>query len=158
MKILIFLLTMTSGLAFAGSGDTAYDMFCKDLTFQSSRDDCAKIIRPHSYYDDTALAICKKFTFDSTKFECLAIIGDMRYFTHEIELCGKSSFQSTIFSCLKERGTTTSNGGSESTCLSNREILKYLENGLKELRSGDTGTVDKRLQYLIGVFNNSSCR
>ena len=148
---------MTSGLAFAGNGDTAYEIFCKDLPFQSSRDDCANIIRPHSYYDETALAICDRSPFDSTKFKCLEIIGDMRYLKHEIELCGNSSFESTIFSCLKERGTKSSSGGSESSCLSNREILQYLKDGLKDLRRGDTGTVDKRLQYLIEVFNNSSC-
>ena len=111
MKVLIFLMAMTAGLAFAGDSNTAYNMVCKNLSFESDRNKCLEIIRPHNYFDNQALAICASFTFDSNKFQCLTNIAEKQYEAYEIDACKNKSFDSDKLTCLKVNGRTTNGGG-----------------------------------------------
>jgi len=157
MKMLIVLLTMTSSLAFAGDRNTAYNMVCRDLTFESDRNRCVEIIRPHSYFDDQALAICADFTFDSNKTQCLGFIAGKQYDGYEIDTCKNATFDSDKLTCLRVNGRPA-NGGGNRPCLPRLEVLGQLQAGLSDLRVGNLGTVDKRLQYLINNFSNPSCQ
>lgn len=157
MKMLIVLLTMTSSLAFAGDRNTAYNMVCRDLTFESDRNRCVEIIRPYSYFNDEALAICAGFTFDSNKTQCLGFIGGKQYDGYEIDTCKNATFDSDKLACLKANGRPT-NGGGNRPCLPRQEVLNQLQAGLSDLRVGNLGTVDKRLQYLIANFSNYNCQ
>ena len=154
MKMLIVLLTMTSSLAFAGDRNTAYNMVCRDLTFESDRNRCVEIIRPHSYFDDQALAMCAAFTFDSNKTQCLGFIGGKQYDGYEIDACKNTTFDSDKLTCLRVNGRPANNR----PCLPRQEVLGQLQAGLTDLRVGNLGTVDKRLQYLIANFSNPSCQ
>ena len=156
MKILIAILTMTSSLAFAGTRDTAYNMVCKNMTYDSDRTRCVEIIRPHSYFDDQALGICANFTFDSNKNQCLGFMAGKQYDAYEIEECKNATFDSEKLQCLKKNGRPVYDGGNR-PCLPRQEVLNQLHAGLSDLRIGNLGTVDKRLQYLIANFSQPSC-
>lgn len=157
MKTLIVLLTMTSSLAFAGDRNTAYNLICRDLTFESERNNCIEIIRPHSYFDDQALAICADFTFDSDKTKCLGLIGGKQYDAYEIEACKNTTYDPDKLTCLRVNGRPA-NGGGNRPCIPRQQVLGQLQSGLYDLRAGNLGTVDKRLQYLIANFSNPSCQ
>lgn len=157
MKMLIVLLTMTSSLAFAGDRNTAYNMVCKDLSFESDRNKCVETIRPYGYFDDQALAMCANFTFDSNKIQCLGFIGGKQYEAYEIDTCRNTTFDSDKLACLRTNGRPT-NGNGNRPCLPRQEVLGQLQSGLTDLRVGNLGTVDKRLQYLIANFSNPNCQ
>lgn len=157
MKILIVLLTMASSLAFAGDRNTAYNMICKDLSFESDRNKCINIIRPHSYFDDQALAICADFSFDSTKTQCLGYVAGKQYDRYEIDTCKNATFDSEKLTCLRVNGRPA-NGGGNYPCLPRQEVVSQLQASLTDLRTGNLGTVDKRLQYLLSNFSNPSCQ
>jgi hypothetical protein len=154
MKMLIVFLTMISSVAMAGDRNTAYGMVCKDLTFESDRNKCVETIRPHSYFDDQALAMCAAFTFDSNKIQCLGLIGGKQYDAYEIDACRNTTFDSDRLRCLQTNGRPANNR----PCLPRQEVLGQLQAGLTDLRVGNLGTVDKRLQYLIANFSNPSCQ
>jgi hypothetical protein len=150
MKLLLILLTLSlSAFAFAGDRNTAYEVVCKNMTFETDRNECIRIIRPFNYFDDRALQLCEYFNFDSVKRECLGYIGDKNYASYEMTTCENATFDSEKLRCLRDNGQ--SNG---QTCLPRSETLNQLRQAQFELRQGNTGTVDKRLTYLIGKFSN----
>ena len=157
MKILIIIITMTAGLAFAGDSNTAYNMVCKNLPFESDRNKCLEVIKQHTYFDNQALEICASFTFDSNKTQCLGTNAEKLYIDYEIDACKNSTFDSDKLNCLKVNGRAINNGGGNWPCLPNQIVLQQLQSGLNNLRNGDLGTLDKRLQYLISNFSNPSC-
>lgn len=150
MKMLIAsLLLCSSVMAFAGDRNTAYEAVCKNMSFESDRNKCVQVIRPFSYFDERALSICTIFPFDSTQMECLGYIGDKRYEMYEIDICQNATFDSEKLKCLKDNGSF---GGQ--TCMPRQEVISQLRQAQLELRQGNTGTVDKRLTYLIGKLNS----
>lgn len=157
MKMLIVFLTLISSVTFAADRNTAYGMICKDLTYESDRTRCVEAIRPHAYFDDQALGICANFTFDSNKVQCLGYIGGKQYDAYEIDACKNATFDSDKLACLRKNGRPA-NGGGNYPCLPRQEVLGQLQAGLSDLRVGNLGTVDKRLQYLISNFSNPSCQ
>ena len=157
MKILIILLTMLSGLAIAGDGQSAYNIVCRHLTYELDRNKCIDIIRDQSYFDDQALVICANFNFDSYKNQCLGYIAGKQYNQNEINSCRNIPFDFDKLTCLRLSGRQTSGGGNY-PCLPKHEVLMQLQAGLNDLRGGNLGTVDKRLQYLIAKFNNPNCQ
>ena len=161
MKILLTLLALLSTTAlFAGDRNSAYEAICKNMTFESERNNCIAKIRPYNYFNDTALMICAGFNFDSTKMECLGYISDKFYDNYEVETCRNSTFDSQKLACLRDNGTTRPNPGPgpgpipTPGCISRQEALNQLRSAQTELRSGNTGTVDKRLTFLINKFQN----
>jgi hypothetical protein len=154
MKILITILTLTSGLAFGGTRDTAYNIICKNMTYDSDRSKCIEIIRPHNYFDDQALNICANFTFDSTKNQCLGYMAGKQYDAYEIDTCKNATFDSEKLRCLQKNGRPSN----DRPCLPHQVVLGQLHASLNDLRIGNLGTVDKRLQYLIASFSNPSCQ
>ena len=148
MKILSIFAILLMTQAFAGDRTSAYEAICRHFAFESERDQCAAQIRPYNYFEDAALEICTTFSFNSTKMECLRNIGGKQYEPFEIERCRDTPFDSGKLSCLRNSGTPYNN----QTCLPRQEILSQLQAAQVELRSGQTGTVDKRLTYLIGKF------
>lgn len=148
MKFLMVLFTLLSISAFAGDRNSAYETVCKNLTFESDRNKCAEQIRNYSYFDDSALQICTIFTFQSDRMNCVLAIADKAYEIYEIDRCRNTSFDSAKLQCLKDTGRIFNQ-----TCLPRQEVLNQLRNAQIELRSGSTGTVDKRLTYLIGKFS-----
>lgn len=159
MKMLIVLLTMTSSLAFAGDRNTAYGMVCKDLSFESDRNRCVETIRPYSYFNDQALGICANFTFDSNKIQCLGYIGGKQYDAYEIDLCKNATFDSDKLACLRTNGRPVNPGyPGGNGCLPRQELLGQLQASLNDLRIGNLGTVDKRLQYLIANVSSPNCQ
>lgn len=155
MKMLIVFLTLISSVAMAGDRNTAYGMVCKDLTYESDRTRCVDTIRPFGYFDDQALGICAAFTFDSNKIQCLGFIGGKQYDAYEIDACRNATFDSEKLNCLKKNGRPVNDGNRP--CLPRQEVLGQLQAGLSDLRVGNLGTVDKRLQYLIASFSSPSC-
>jgi hypothetical protein len=156
MKILITILTLTSALAFGATRDTAYNIVCKNMTYDSDRSRCIETIRPHNYFDDQALNICANFTFDSTKNQCIGYMAGKQYEAYEIDACKNATFDSEKLNCLKKNGRPVNDGSRP--CLPRQEVLGQLQAGLSDLRVGNLGTVDRRLQYLIANFSNPSCQ
>ncbi len=162
MKFFIFVLSMTTSLAFAGGRQDAYDKVCKNLNFQSNQKSCMEIIKSHTYFDDNALDLCKSLNFDSGKNECLSSIIGKRFEAYEIDSCKGLNFDSRINTCLKENGVAViDNGGYDNggyrRCLPLRDVVNQLQAGLQELRSGEVGTVSKRLIYLISNLSAPGC-
>ncbi|MBY0413224.1 MAG: hypothetical protein K2Q18_03620, partial [Bdellovibrionales bacterium] len=79
MKFLISFLILASTAAFSGDRDTAYNLICKPLPFESERTKCIEIIKPSSYFNDEVLAMCAEFPFTQTKMTCLGFIGNKNY-------------------------------------------------------------------------------
>lgn len=160
MKILIAILTMVSSLAFAADRNAAYNMVCKNMTYESDRNRCVEAIRPHAYFDDQALAICANFTFDSNKTQCIGYIGGKKYEVYEIDLCKNATFDSEKLSCLRTNGRPINPGypGGNTGCIPRQELLGQLQASLNDLRIGNLGTVDKRLQYLIANVSSPNCQ
>lgn len=155
MKILLaFTFALASMASFAGDRNTAYNVICKPMAFESDRSRCVAQIRNYNYFDDNALAICASFPFNNTKMECLSYIADKRYEAYEIDTCRNATFESEKLACLRDNG---SNGGGAG-CLPTYEVLNQLRSAQYELRNGNPGTVDKRLTYLISRFSNPNCQ
>jgi hypothetical protein len=153
MKLLIITLALISSTTvFAGDRNSAYNMICKPMTFESDRDECLAAIQPHHYFDDTALRICNSFTFSSTKIECLGYIADKTYEAYEVNACRDAAFDSDKLQCLRASGQNTG----EQPCLPKQELINQLRQAQYELHLGQTGTVDKRLTYLISSI--STCQ
>lgn len=127
------------------------------MSFDTDRTRCVEIIRPHNYFEEKALQICAEFTFDSNKNQCVGYIGSKQYDAYEIEECQNATFDSEKLTCLKKNGRPVNDGGNR-PCLPRHEVLNQLHSGLNDLRSGDLGTVDKRLQYLISNFSQVNCK
>ena len=157
MKMIIVLLMMASNLAIAGDGNTAYNMICRNLTYELDRNKCVETIRPHSYFDDQALGICSGFKFDSYKIQCLGNIAGKQYNGYEINACINTTFDFDKLTCLRVNGTVIDSGGNR-PCIPRRLVLEQLQTGLNNLRNGELGTLDKRLQYLISNFSNPNCQ
>jgi len=156
MKMLIVLMTLISSIAFAGDRNTAYNMVCRNMTYESDRNRCIETIRPHDFFDDEALGICANFTFDSNKTQCLSYIAGKKYEAYEIDACKNSTFDSEKLTCLRNNGRPVNTGNRP--CLPRQEVLGQLQASLSDLRVGNLGTVDKRLQYLISNFSYPNCQ
>ncbi|MBC7713992.1 MAG: hypothetical protein H7177_11680 [Rhizobacter sp.] len=151
MKLLIVICALLASVSvFAGDRNTAYEVICKPMSFESDRTRCVAAIKPHNYYNDDALQICTIFTFDSTKIECLGYIADKTYEAYEIDTCRNGTFDSDKLQCLRTNGQN--NGGQ--SCIPKQELLNQLRQTQNELHQGQTGTVDKRLTYLISRISN----
>lgn len=153
MKYLTLTLLLLSSLAFAGDRNTAYNQICKPMTFEPDRTKCTNVIRPFSYFNDDALEMCGNFNFDSKKMECLGYIGDKMYEFFEIDTCRNLTFDSEKMNCLKNSGQPN-----RGTCLPKTEVINQLRAAQYEMRSGQIGTADKRLEYVIGRFSNVNCQ
>ena len=151
MKLLIvFLSILTSTAILAGDRTTAYEVVCKNMSFESDRNKCIQVIRPFNYFDDEAVYICPLMAFDSKKIECLSYIGDKRYEGYEVETCRNATFESEKLRCLKENGNSSTGG----TCVPSRELVSELKQAKYDIRQGSPGTADKRLTYLISKIQN----
>ncbi len=151
MKMLIVFMTLiASTLAFAGDRNTAYEVVCKNMSFESDRNRCIQVIRPFNYFDDGALQICPLMAFDSKKNECLGYIGDKIYAAYEVETCRNATFESEKLKCLRENGSPSTGG----PCVPTREIVAELRQAQNEIRQGYPGTADKRLTYVINKIMN----
>ncbi len=146
--IFLFILSLSSTLSWAGDRNTAYNLFCKNLSFESDRNRCLAVINPFQYFDDTALKLCSAFTFESEKYKCLNIIGDKFYMDFEMDICSKMIFMSDKFKCLSEKGQPY-----QKTCLPRSEVFSQVQASLNELRSKNYGSVEKRLMYLEAKFS-----
>nr|BDT29134.1 hypothetical protein BHI3_26000 [Bacteriovorax sp. HI3] len=153
MKYFTLSLLLLSSLAFAGDRNTAYNQVCKPMSFDSDRTKCTNTIRPFSYFNDDALQMCSGFNFDSKKIECLGYIGDKMYEFFEIDTCRNMVFDSERMNCLKNSGSPN-----RQTCLPKTEVINQLRAAQYEIRSGQIGTADKRLEYVIGRFSNPNCQ
>ncbi len=152
MKLLIVFISLISSLtAIAGDRNTAYEVVCRNMPFESDKARCVQAIRPFNYFNDQALYMCSGFPFASAQLECLGIIGDKRYEAYEINTCKNTVFESERLRCLRDNGQTS--GGQ--SCLPSREVLAQLRAAQNELRQGQNGVVDKRLTYLIAQFSNN---
>lgn len=150
MKLLIvFAALLVSIAVFAGDRNTAYEVVCRNMSFESDRAKCVQVIRPFHYFDDDALQICPLMAFDSRKIECLSYIGDKRYEAYEIEVCRNATFESEKLKCLRENGSTSSG-----SCIPSREIVAELRQAQNDIRQGSPGTADKRLTYLINKITH----
>ncbi|MBC7427166.1 MAG: hypothetical protein H7336_01060 [Bacteriovorax sp.] len=151
MKLLIVLCALISSIAaFAGDRNTAYEVVCKNLPFESDRNKCIKTIKPFSYFNDEALSICPSFPFATNQLLCLQYIGDKRYEPYEVEACKNTPFDTEKLRCLSDNGSQSTGG----TCVSTRELIDQLMQAQNEIRTGSTGTADKRLTYLINKLQS----
>lgn len=151
MKLLFVLSALLLSFStFAGDRNSAYEVVCKNMSFESDRAKCIQVIKPFTYFDDGALAICPNFPFYSTQNECLGYIGNKRYEAYEIETCRNTVFDSEKLRCLRDNGSTTIGG----ICIPNRELINELRQAQQEIRQGNTGTADKRISYLINRIQN----
>lgn len=154
MKITLSLfLIFCLSTAFGGDRNTAYNLICKPMTFESERRDCIEKIKNFRYFDDRALNICKGQIFDSNKLDCLEIIGDKYYEDYEMDYCINQTFESKKVECLKESGTINF---PEKICVPREETIKQLNNSIYEMRSGNLAAADQRLNRLLNRFVN--CR
>lgn len=153
MKYIALFLLLLSSLAFAGDRNTAYNMICKPMSFESERTKCLNVIKPFNYFNDDALQMCANFNFDSKKLECLGYIGDKSYEFYEIDTCRNTTFDSERLNCLRNNGTPAT-----ATCLPKTEVINQLRAAQYEIRSGQMGTADKRLEYVIARFSNPNCQ
>ena len=148
--LLVFFALFVSVAALAGDRNTAYEVVCKNMPFDSDKAKCIQVIKPFTYFNNEALTICPLFPFSSTQMECLGFIGNKRYEAYEVETCRNAVFDSEKLRCLRDNGTL-SNGGS---CFPSRELVSELRQTQQEIRIGNTGTADKRLTYLINKLQN----
>ena len=148
-SILFILLLSTSTMLFAGDRNTAYNLFCKNLTFESERNKCLNVINPFQYFDDRGLKMCTAFSFESEKYQCLNLIGDKIYMDFEMDICTKMIFMSDKFKCLAEKGQPY-----KKTCLPREEVLSQVQASLMDMRSKNYGSAEKRLMYLEAKFSN----
>lgn len=153
-KFILLTLALLSFNAFSGDRNTAYNVICKPMAFESDRNQCVAQIRPYNYFDDRALSICAGFAFNNVKMECLSYIADKYYAAYEIDTCRNTTFDSEKLACLRNNG----NHGGNQGCIPRREVLDQLRSAQYDLRNGNYGTVDKRLTYLIGQFSNVNCQ
>ena len=154
MKLLfVFAVLLTSMTAFAGDRNTAYEVVCKNMSFESDKARCIQVIKPFTYFDDGALSICPVFPFASTQMECLGYVGNKRYEAYEVESCRNAVFDSEKLRCLRENGSI-SNGGGNGVCIPSRELVAEMRQAQQEIRTGNTGTADKRLSYLINKLQS----
>lgn len=160
MKMLIVFLTLMSTTAImAADRNTAYGKVCKNLTYEQDRNRCVETIRPFAYFDDQALGMCSAFTWDNDKVKCLGFIGGKQFDAYELDVCQNTTFDNDRLRCLQTNGRPTNGGGGGTyPCLPRHEVLGQLQSGLTDLRVGNLGTVDKRLQYLINNFSNPNCQ
>ena len=103
-SLIVFAALLTSFATFAGDRNTAYEVVCRDMSFESDRTKCIQVIKPFNYFDDRALQICPLMAFDSKKIECLGYIGDKRYEAYEVEACRNATFESEKLKCLRDNG------------------------------------------------------
>lgn len=150
------LLVLTASLSFAGDRNTAYNLVCKPMAFESDRTKCTNTIKNFNYFDDQALQMCNNFSFNSTKTECLSYIGNKSYEFYEIDTCKNTTFDSERMNCLRNSGSPMNPG--TPTCLPKTEVINQLRAAQYELRSGQIGTADKRLEFVIGRFSNPNCQ
>lgn len=146
--LFVFLLMTSSTIAFAGDRNTAYNLFCKNLSFESDRQRCLAVINPFQYFDDRGLKMCFAFSFESEKYKCLSLIGDKFYMDFEMDMCTSLIFMSDKFKCLAEKGQPY-----KTTCLPREEVFSQVQASLNELRARNYGSVEKRLMYLEAKFS-----
>jgi hypothetical protein len=146
-KAFITFTVLFSSFAFAGDRNSAYQMICKNLSFESDRVKCAAQIKPFNYFDDRALELCTTFSFDSEKLKCLENIADKTYEAYETELCAAASFNSRKLECLKENGTPF-----RKTCLPKEEVASHLRTSLMDLRDRNYSATENRLMFLLTKF------
>jgi hypothetical protein len=144
---LLFILTSSATL-FAGDRNTAYNLFCKNLSFESERQKCVAVITPFQYFDDRGLKMCAAFTFESEKYKCLSLIGNKFYMDYEMDMCVGMIFMSDKFKCLAEKGQPY-----KTSCLPREEVYSQIQASLNELRARNYGSVEKRLMYLEAKFS-----
>ena len=142
MKKLLLLLALVSGATFAADATAVYNIFCKNLTFESERRNCMDIIRPYNYFDDTAVNTCRNFTFSSTRQECLGYIGGKRYEPFEIDTCINATFDNEKLACLKKYGKRT-------ICLERGYLLNQLRESVNDIHSQRAGEAVRKLNLLI---------
>jgi hypothetical protein len=150
MKFLILLTFFISSTLLAGDRNTAYNVICKGLPFESDRNKCVAKIRPFNYFNDQALAICAGLSFDSKRVECLDYIADKNYEVYEIETCKNSTFDSDKMKCLSENGAPF-----KKVCLPRQDVLFQLNASMSDLQSRNLGSLEKRLIFLTAKFSEN---
>lgn len=139
-----------SSVSFAGDRTTAYNVICKNLSFESERNKCVAQIRPFNFFNDQALALCATFAFDSKRLECLGYIADKDYEAYEMDTCINATFDSEKLECLKINGAPL-----KKSCLPRMDVLNQVNSALNELRARNYGTVEKRLMFLSAKFSEN---
>jgi len=120
--------------------------FCQTLSFSTSRDNCANIVRNSVYFNTSALEICSIFNFDAYRLDCVQSIANRHYLDAEIEICKKETFDSKKLQCLKNSGNTVN------PPVQNIDIVylkSSLRHALSSLRSGNGRSTEATLIDMI---------
>lgn len=155
MKTFLISVSLFLSVAHAGDRNSAYNLICKPLTFESDRASCMNRVKNYSYFDDRALKMCKAATFDDNKVACLDLIGDKAYEDFEMNNCINQTFESKKMDCLQESGSPY-NPDQDRACVPRQETISQLDASLRDLRSGNLKGADSRISYLLNRF--TECR
>lgn len=148
MKLFFLSLALSFASSFAGTRADAYELICKQFTFESTRNECMEKISKASYFENRAIEICTTFRFDSSKMDCLVAIIDKVYENYEADHCNNQTFESGKIDCLQKLGSRYS-----PNCLSNRAIIIEAQRTISEIHTGLATAAISRQQNLINYLS-----
>ncbi len=146
--ILTLLLAFISTFALAADRNTAYELICKPLNFESERQNCLSKIRSFQYFDDRALKFCSERTFDSNKLDCTLKIAQRMYEDFEYNHCMSLTFESQQIECLKTSGTVLRPNPNPS-CIDKYTTMNSIQAAISLLRMGNPQGADATLNNLL---------
>lgn len=99
-----FLLVVTFLMSFgAFAENNVAEGICADMTFDSDKMECLKVVR-RGYIGDNAATMCEGMVFSSNILSCLSAATNKQYTSSEIATCNSMGFESNKIDCLKEGG------------------------------------------------------